>query len=212
MIFVAGKVKPGRSLPFARCYALVSPAAIRIRRKTRCGPERFHHHPSSSPSSWPDNQEHERHDCVVSRCSWYDQSRHATPSATARHPDLPPIKITWLSNDEANHRMALVELPHLELTPSAPKPSSCSTAFAFLNTSGSKTYADVPAAERAWHPCRFFAPIPALKPHSITRTRTATASKSTSTILAIPGPQANMLKTRRSLPAIRSGHSLIPTR
>lgn len=53
---------------------------------------------------------------------WYRQVLgmvvvHKTPSATAGHPNLPPIQITWLSNDEANHRLAFVELPGLEADP-----------------------------------------------------------------------------------------------
>lgn len=59
---------------------------------------------------------------AVAMIAWYRDVLgmtvvHATPSATAGHSDLPPIKITWLSNDDANHRMALVELPHLEPDP-----------------------------------------------------------------------------------------------
>ena len=42
---------------------------------------------------------------------------HQTSSATAGHPDLPAIKITWVSNDEANHRMAFVELPGIGADP-----------------------------------------------------------------------------------------------
>lgn len=53
---------------------------------------------------------------------WYRQVLgmtiiHATPSATAGHRGLPPVKITWLSNDEANHRLALVELTELDADP-----------------------------------------------------------------------------------------------
>lgn len=53
---------------------------------------------------------------------WYRQVlgmvvAHETPSATAGHEGLPLIKTTWLSNDEANHRLALVELPSLEADP-----------------------------------------------------------------------------------------------
>lgn len=56
---------------------------------------------------------------VAPMIEWYRQVLgmtivHATPSATAGHADLPPVKITWMSNDEANHRLALVELPGLE--------------------------------------------------------------------------------------------------
>jgi catechol-2,3-dioxygenase len=50
---------------------------------------------------------------------WYRQVLgmtvvHATPSATAGHPGLPPVKTIWMSNDEANHRLAFVELSDLE--------------------------------------------------------------------------------------------------
>ncbi|XUY29918.1 VOC family protein (plasmid) [Agrobacterium sp. rho-8.1] len=53
---------------------------------------------------------------------WYRQVLgmivvHTTPSATVGHEDLPPIKTTWLSNDGANHRLAIVELPGVEADP-----------------------------------------------------------------------------------------------
>lgn len=49
---------------------------------------------------------------------WYRQVLgmvvvHATESATNGHVGLPPVKSIWMSNDEANHRLALVELPGL---------------------------------------------------------------------------------------------------
>ena len=53
---------------------------------------------------------------------WYRQVlgmvvAHETPSATGTHEGLPLIKTTWVSNDEANHRLAFVELPGLEADP-----------------------------------------------------------------------------------------------
>jgi len=42
---------------------------------------------------------------------------HQTNSATAGHSNLPAIRITWVTNDEANHRMAFVELPGIEADP-----------------------------------------------------------------------------------------------
>lgn len=52
--------------------------------------------------------------------NWYRQVLgmvvvHETESATAAHEGLPPVKSIWMSNDEANHRLALVELPGLEV-------------------------------------------------------------------------------------------------
>lgn len=57
-----------------------------------------------------------------SMIAWYRQVLgmvvvHQTPSAAAGLADVPPIKVTWVSNDEANHRMAFVELPGLEADP-----------------------------------------------------------------------------------------------
>lgn len=59
---------------------------------------------------------------IEAMTTWYRQVLgmtivHETPSATAGHPGLPPIKITWMSNDEANHRLAFVELPGIEVDP-----------------------------------------------------------------------------------------------
>ncbi|QCJ01057.1 VOC family protein [Agrobacterium larrymoorei] len=51
---------------------------------------------------------------------WYRQVLgmvvvHETQSAAPAHAGVPPIKSIWMSNDEANHRLALVEVPGLEV-------------------------------------------------------------------------------------------------
>lgn len=42
---------------------------------------------------------------------------HQTDSATGNHENTPKIKTAWVSNDEANHRLAFVELPGLSGDP-----------------------------------------------------------------------------------------------
>ncbi len=45
---------------------------------------------------------------------------HRTASAAGGQKDGPVLKAAWVTNDEANHRLAFVELPGLIPTPKTP--------------------------------------------------------------------------------------------
>ena len=120
------------------------------------------------------------------------------------------LKAVWLNNDEANNRVAIIEIPGLTGDPSA---SGIIVSSTSPSSSGPPTNSRVPTSgSRLQASCRCFPSPKGRRRRSITRTRTEIASSSASTIMATTGHRSRTSRTRRSSLAYRLASSSILTR
>jgi hypothetical protein len=135
---------------------------------------------------------------------------HQTEAAAGGQKDAPTLKAAWVSNDEANHRLAFVQLPGLTADPDRSRHHRLSTSPSSIGPS-MNCLAPMPGS-RALASSRRCPPTADRRRPSIMRTRIATALRSMSTTTATAGRRASTCERHRISPETRWAPMSIRTR